>query len=72
MLKQQAWNLPIHCAALGASTTGRLDHDVRFAQRFQPLGAEEMEARRRIAVTAGPGGLKGPALEYWKRDAKGG
>ena len=63
-----ALSLPIHCAALGASTTGQLDDDVRFAQRFQPLGAEEMDALRKIAVTAGPGGLAGPALEYWKRD----
>jgi aryl-alcohol dehydrogenase-like predicted oxidoreductase len=66
-----ALNLPIHCAALGASTTGQLDDDVRFAQRFKPLGAEEMDELRKIAVTAGPGGVKGPALEYWKRDAEG-
>jgi aryl-alcohol dehydrogenase-like predicted oxidoreductase len=66
-----ALNLPIHCAALGASTTGQLDDDVRFAQRFKPLGAEEMDELRKIAVTAGPGGVKGPALEYWKRDADG-
>jgi aryl-alcohol dehydrogenase-like predicted oxidoreductase len=66
-----ALSLPIHCAALGASTTGQLDDDVRFAQRFKPLAAEEMEALRKIAVTAGPGGVKGPALEYWKRDAEG-
>jgi predicted aldo/keto reductase-like oxidoreductase len=68
---QYVLNLPIHCAALGASTTGQLDDDVRFAQRFKPLGTEEMEGLRKIAVTAGPGGLKGPALEYWKRDAGG-
>jgi predicted aldo/keto reductase-like oxidoreductase len=66
-----ALSLPIHCAALGASTTGQLDDDVRFAQRFKPLTAEEMDGLRKIAVTAGPGGLKGPALEYWKRDAEG-
>jgi len=66
-----ALTLPIHCAALGASTTGQLDDDVRFAQRFKPLRPEEMEELRKIAVTAGPGGLKGPALEYWKRDAEG-
>jgi predicted aldo/keto reductase-like oxidoreductase len=61
-------SLPIHCAALGCSTTGQLDDDVRFAQRFKPLSGEEMEALRTVAVTAGPGGLKGPALEYWKRN----
>jgi uncharacterized protein len=68
---QYALTLPIHCAAVGASTTGQLDDDVRFAQRFKPLGGEEMAALRKIALTAGPGGVTGPALEYWKRDAAG-
>jgi predicted aldo/keto reductase-like oxidoreductase len=61
-------SLPVHCAAVGCSTTGQLDDDVRFAQQFKPLGGEEMEALRNLAVTAGPGGVKGPALEYWKRN----
>ena len=61
-------SLPIHCAAVGCSTAGQLDDDVRFAQRFRPLSGEEMEALRKVAVTAGPGGVKGPALEYWKRN----
>jgi hypothetical protein len=30
-----------------------------------------LDELRKIAVTAGPGGVKGPALEYWKRDAEG-
>jgi predicted aldo/keto reductase-like oxidoreductase len=68
---QYALSLPIHCATLGASTSGQLDDDVRFAQRFKPLATEQMDGLRKIAVTAGPGGLKGPALEYWKRDAEG-
>jgi uncharacterized protein len=66
-----ALSLPIHCAALGASTAGQLDDDVRFAQHFRPRGAAAMDGLRKIAVTAGPGGLKGPALEYWKRDEQG-
>ncbi len=60
-------SLPVHCAPVGCSTTGQLDDDVRFAQRFKPLSPEEMDELRKRAVTAGPGGLKGPALEYWKR-----
>ncbi len=60
-------SLPIHCAAVGCSTTGQLDDDVRFVQRFKPLSSGEMDELRTIAVTAGPGGVKGPALEYWKR-----
>jgi aryl-alcohol dehydrogenase-like predicted oxidoreductase len=61
-------SLPISCTPVGCSTIGQLDDDVRFAERFKPLTAEEMEALRTRAVTAGPGGVKGPALEYWKRN----
>jgi predicted aldo/keto reductase-like oxidoreductase len=60
-------SLPIHCAMVGSSTTGQLDDDVRIAQQFKPYTAEEMAALRNLAVTAGPGGAKGSALEYWKR-----
>jgi predicted aldo/keto reductase-like oxidoreductase len=60
-------SLPIHCATMGCSTTGQLDDDVRIAKQFKPYTAEEMAALRNLAVTAGPGGAKGPALEYWKR-----
>ena len=61
-----ALSLPIHCAAVGCSTIGQLDDDVRFAQNFQPYTAQEMEDLRKRAITAGPGGLHGPELEYWK------
>lgn len=63
-------SLPVHCAALGCSTSGQLDDDVRFAQRFVPYTADEMDAVRKVAATAGPGGLKGPALEYWKKETE--
>ncbi len=63
-------SLPIHCAALGCSTNGQLDDDVRFAQRFVPYTADEMDAIRKVAATAGPGGLTGPKLEYWKKHAE--
>ena len=61
-----ALSLPIHCAAVGCSTLGQLDDDVRFAQNFRPYTAAEMEDLRKRAITAGPGGIQGPALEYWK------
>ena len=61
-----ALSLPIHCAAVGCSTTGQLDDDVRIAQNFKPYTPQEMENVAKLAITAGPGGLKGPALEYWK------
>src|ERR1017187_2877962 len=61
-----ASSLTIHCAAVGCSTIGQLDDDVRFAQNFKPYTADQMEEVRKRAVTAGPGGLHGPELEYWK------
>ena len=61
-----ALSLPIHCATVGCSTLGQLDDDVRFAQNFKPYSVQEMEDLRKRAITAGPGGLQGPALEYWK------
>jgi predicted aldo/keto reductase-like oxidoreductase len=63
-------SLPIHCATVGCSTTGQLDDVVRFAQRFTPYTNEEMDALRKLAITAGPGGVKGSALEYWKRNTE--
>lgn len=61
-----ALSLPVHCAAVGCSTIGQLDDDVRIAQNFKPYSADEMKEVAKLAVTAGPGGLQGPALEYWK------
>jgi uncharacterized protein len=61
-----ALSLPIHCATVGCSTTGQLDDDLRIAQNFKPYTAEQMAEIRTRAITAGPGGLHGPALEYWK------
>ncbi len=61
-------SLPISCTPVGCSTTGQLDDDVRFAAAFKPYTAAEMDELRTRAVTAGPGGAKGPALEYWKRN----
>lgn len=62
-----ALSLPVHCAAVGCSTKGQLDDDLRVAQSFKPLTSEQMQELRTRAVTAGPGGVHGPALEYWKR-----
>jgi predicted aldo/keto reductase-like oxidoreductase len=61
-----ALSLPICCATTGCSTRGQLDDNVRTAQNFKPMAADEMADLRKRAVTAGPGGLQGPALEYWK------
>ena len=50
--------LPIHCLALGCTTIGQLEDDVRLAQRFQPYSEKEMAGMRRRAET-----LAGPLLE---------
>jgi len=54
-------SLPIHCLALGCTTIGQIEDDVRIAQQFKPLGEEQLaEIRERAAK------LKGPRLEDWK------
>jgi predicted aldo/keto reductase-like oxidoreductase len=62
-----ALSLPVHCATVGCSTAGQWDDDVRIARDFKPYTPDEMAALRHRAVTAGPGGARGPQLEYWKR-----
>ena len=58
-------SLPIHCLAVGCTTIGQIEDDVRIAQQFQPLPSEEM-ARIRDAAK----GIAGPRLEGWKRDTQ--
>jgi aryl-alcohol dehydrogenase-like predicted oxidoreductase len=55
-------SLPVHAVTLGFCTLGQLEDDIRIAQQFKPLSAEEMNALRARAES-----IKGPALEYWKR-----
>ena len=41
-------SLPVHCLALGCTTIGQIEDDVRIAQQFQPMPAEQMaEIRKR-------------------------
>ena len=58
-------SLPIHCLALGCTTIGQLEDDVRLAQRFQLYSEKEMAGMRRRAET-----LAGPFLEDWKRQTE--
>jgi aryl-alcohol dehydrogenase-like predicted oxidoreductase len=60
-------SLPVHAVTLGFSTIGQLEDDVRVAQQFKPLSAEEMEALRTRARSDRFDVTNGPALEYWKR-----
>jgi aryl-alcohol dehydrogenase-like predicted oxidoreductase len=59
-------SLPITAAALGFCTIGQLEDDVRVAQNFRPLPAEEMSALRARAASGKFDAIRGPALEYWK------
>jgi hypothetical protein len=45
---------------------GQLNDNVRIVQNFKPYTPQEMADLANLAVTAGPGGLQGQALEYWK------
>ena len=51
---------------LGFNTFGQLEDDVRVAQSFQPLTAEEKAALEKRAGSKGWDIANGPALEYWK------
>jgi predicted aldo/keto reductase-like oxidoreductase len=58
-------SLPIHCTAIGCTTIGQLEDDVRIAQHFQPMSPQEMEDTRRKAQP-----MKGPITEDWKRNVE--
>ena len=56
-------SLPIHCTAIGCTTIGQLEDDVRIAQQFKPYSETQMAALRDRASK-----IKGPNLEDWKRN----
>lgn len=58
-------SLPVHCVAMGCTTTGQVEDDVRVAQQFKPLNEQQMAALRETASK-----LKGPQLEDWKRNTQ--
>lgn len=58
-------SLPIHCTAVGCTTAGQLEDDVRIARGLRPLEAAQMAALRSRAEP-----LKGPRLEDWKRNVE--
>jgi len=57
-----ALSLPTHCIALGVTSLGQVEDDVRFAQQYEPLSAEEMDQLRARAAR-----VAGPDLENWKK-----
>jgi Predicted oxidoreductases of the aldo/keto reductase family len=58
-------SLPIHCLALGCTTIGQIEDDVRIAKQFKPLAPEQMAQIRTRAER-----FKGPDLENWKRNTE--
>ena len=56
-------SLPVHCLALGCTTIGQIEDDVRIAQQFHPMPAAQMAEIRKRATR-----LAGPRLENWKRE----
>ena len=56
-------SLPIHCLALGCTTIGQVEDDVRIARRFQNLNETQMSDLRRRGQR-----FAGPELENWKKD----
>ena len=58
-------SLPIHCLAVGCTTIGQIEDDVRVAQQFSQYDKNVMAKMREQAKT-----LSGPDLEDWKRDTR--
>ena len=58
-------SLPVHCLALGCTTIGQVEDDVRIAQQFKPLSQDQMTELREKGAE-----FKGPQLEDWKRNIK--
>jgi predicted aldo/keto reductase-like oxidoreductase len=56
-------SLPVHCTAVGCTTPGQLEDDVRVVREFRRFDAAQMTALRARSEP-----LKGPRLEDWKRD----
>jgi predicted aldo/keto reductase-like oxidoreductase len=58
-------SLPVDGVAIGCTTIGQLEDDVRFAQQFKQLSAAEMDPLRNRAKH-----IVGPYLEDWKRNTQ--
>ena len=56
-------SLPIHCLALGCTTLGQIEDDVRIAKSFKPLAEDQIAQIRDMGAK-----LKGPLTEDWKKD----
>ena len=58
-------SLPVHCLALGCTTIGQVEDDVRIAKSLTPLNETQLtELRGRVTRAK----IHGPKLEDWKKD----
>lgn len=58
-------SLPVHALALGCTSLGQIEDDVRIAKAFQKLGDSEISEIRSTAEK-----FKGPGLEDWKKNTE--
>jgi predicted aldo/keto reductase-like oxidoreductase len=58
-------SLPVHCLAVGCTTPGQIEDDVRIAKEFRKLDEGQLAELRKRAQT-----MAGPALEDWKRNTE--
>lgn len=59
-------SMPIDVAICGAGTRGQMEDNVRTAQAFKKLTAEELADVRKRAIV-GQGVYTGTTMEYWKK-----
>lgn len=55
----------VHCMAVGCTTLGQIDDDVRIAKEFRALNETELATLRKKAEKIG-----GPEVEDWKRNTQ--
>jgi predicted aldo/keto reductase-like oxidoreductase len=53
----------VHCMAVGCTTPGQIEDDVRIAREFRPLNETELATLRKRAEKLG-----GPDVENWKKN----
>ena len=58
-------SLPVHCVALGCTTIGQIEDDVRIAKQFKPMDDQQLAAIRKRAAQ-----FAGPQIEDWKRNTE--
>jgi aryl-alcohol dehydrogenase-like predicted oxidoreductase len=59
-------SLPVTTAIMGCTTPGQLADNLRVVRSFSPLNEDEKKA-----ILTKSDSVKGPALEYWKKNVEG-